>query len=44
MQTALLDFTCAEIDDRWFVDGQHLSASGRAKYSKVLGDALRALP
>jgi hypothetical protein len=43
-QTPLLDFTCAEIDDRWFVDGQHLSASGRAKYSKVLGDALRALP
>jgi hypothetical protein len=40
----LLDFTCAEVDDRWFVDGQHLSSPGRAKYSKVLGDAARALP
>ena len=40
----LLDFTCAEVDDRWFVDGQHLSSPGRAKYSKALGDAARALP
>ena len=40
----LLDFTCAEVDERWFVDGQHLSSPGRAKYSKVLGEALRALP
>lgn len=42
--TPLLDFTCAEVDDRWFVDGQHLSSSGRARYSKALGDAFRALP
>ena len=42
--TPLLDFTCAEVDDRWFVDGQHLSSPGRAKYSKALGDAARALP
>lgn len=40
----LLDFTCAPVDDRWFVDGQHLSSPGRAKYSKALGDAARALP
>ena len=40
----LLDFTCARVDDRWFVDGQHLSAPGRAKYSKTLGEAVRALP
>ena len=40
----LLDFTCAEVDDRWFVDGQHLSSPGRAKFSKVLGEATRALP
>lgn len=40
----LLDFTCAEVDERWFVDGQHLSSPGRAKYSQVLGEALRALP
>ena len=46
MRTAapLLDFTCAAVDDRWFVDGQHLSSPGRAKYSKVLGEAVRALP
>lgn len=42
--TPLLDFTCAAVDDRWFVDGQHLSSPGRAKYSKALGEALRALP
>lgn len=42
--TPLLDFTCANVDDRWFVDGQHLSSPGRAKYSKALGDAARALP
>ncbi|MDP3152097.1 MAG: hypothetical protein Q8N23_05470 [Archangium sp.] len=42
--TPLLDFTCAEVDDRWFVDGEHLSSPGRAKYSKALGDAARALP
>jgi hypothetical protein len=42
--TPLLDFTCAEVDDRWFVDEQHLSSPGRAKYSKVLGEAARALP
>lgn len=40
----LLDFTCAEVDDRWFLDGQHLSSPGRAKYSQVLGEAARALP
>lgn len=40
----LIDFTCARVDDRWFVDGQHLSAPGRAKYSTVLGKAARALP
>lgn len=40
----LLDFTCAQVDDRWFVDGQHLSSPGRARYSKALGDAARALP
>lgn len=43
-EAPLLDFTCAEVDDRWFVDGQHLSSPGRAKYSKALGDAARALP
>ena len=43
-QTPLLDFTCAEVDDRWFVDGQHLSSPGRARYSKALGEAVRALP
>ncbi len=42
--TPLLDFTCAQVDDRWFVDGQHLSSPGRAKYSKALGEAARALP
>lgn len=42
--TPLLDFTCAEVDDRWFVDGQHLSSPGRARYSKALGEAVRALP
>lgn len=42
--TPVLDFTCAVVDDRWFVDGQHLAAPGRAKYSKVLGEAVRALP
>lgn len=40
----LLDFTCASVDDRWFVDGQHLSSPGRARYSTVLGEAARALP
>lgn len=40
----LLDFTCAPVDDRWFIDGQHLSAAGRTRYSQALGDALRALP
>jgi hypothetical protein len=40
----LLDFTCADVDERWFVDGQHLSSPGRAKYSKALGEAARALP
>lgn len=40
----LLDFTCAEVDERWFVDGQHLSSPGRAKYSQALGEAVRALP
>ncbi|MFT3711542.1 MAG: hypothetical protein QM817_28230 [Archangium sp.] len=39
-----LDFTCAQVDDAWFVEGQHLSALGRAKYSRVLGEAVRALP
>jgi hypothetical protein len=42
--TPLIDFTCAVVDDRWFVDGQHLAAPGRAKYSKILGEAVRALP
>ncbi len=40
----VVDFTCAAVDDRWFVDGQHLSSPGRARYSKALGEALRALP
>lgn len=40
----LLDFTCADVDDRWFVDGQHLSAAGRAQFSKVLAEALNGLP
>jgi hypothetical protein len=40
----LLDFTCAQVNDAWFVDGQHLSTPGRAKYSTVLGGVLRALP
>lgn len=40
----LLDFTCADVDERWFVDGQHLSSPGRAKYSRALGEAARALP
>lgn len=43
-QAPLLDFTCAAVDDRWFVDGQHLSSPGRARYSKALGEAARALP
>jgi hypothetical protein len=43
-ETPLLDFTCAPVDDRWFVDREHLSSPGRAKYSKALGDAARALP
>jgi hypothetical protein len=42
--TPLLDFTCAAVDERWFVDGQHLSSPGRARYSKALGEAARALP
>lgn len=40
----LLDFTCAEVDDRWFVDGQHLSAAGRVRFSGVLAEALDGLP
>lgn len=40
----LLDFTCAAVDDRWFLDGQHLSAAGRIRYTKVLAEALRGLP
>ncbi len=44
VRAPFLDFTCAEVDERWFVDGQHLSSPGRAQYSKVLGEALRALP
>lgn len=44
VQVPVVDFTCARVDDRWFVDGQHLSAPGRARYTKALGDALRALP
>lgn len=40
----LLDFTCAQVDDRWFIDGQHLSKAGKSRYSKALGDAVRALP
>ncbi len=43
-ETPLLDFTCAAVDDRWFVDGQHLSSPGRVRYSKALGEAARALP
>lgn len=40
----LLDFTCAEVAEAWFLEGQHLGSPGRAKYSKVLGEAVRALP
>lgn len=40
----LFDFTCAEVDDRWFIDGQHLSAAGRVRYSTVLAEALSGLP
>lgn len=43
-QAPLLDFTCAPVDDRWFIDGQHLTGAGRARYSKALGERLRALP
>ncbi|MFO0596495.1 MAG: hypothetical protein U0228_14355 [Myxococcaceae bacterium] len=43
-QAPLLDFTCAEVSEAWFLEGQHLSSPGRARYSKALGDALRALP
>lgn len=40
----LLDFTCTEVDDRWFVDGQHLNGAGREQFSKTLAEALRGLP
>lgn len=43
-QAPLLDFTCAEVSEAWFLEGQHLSSPGRAKYSRVLGEAVRALP
>jgi hypothetical protein len=43
-QAPLLDFTCAEVSEAWFLEGQHLSSPGRAKYSQVLGEAVRALP
>ena len=42
--TPLLDFTCAAVDERWFVDGHHLSSPGRARYSVALGNAARDLP
>jgi hypothetical protein len=40
----LLDFTCAQVSDLWFVEGQHLSAQGRSRFSRALGEAVRALP
>lgn len=43
-ESPLLDWTCAAIDARRFIDGEHLGAPGRAQFSKVLGEALRALP
>lgn len=43
-QAPFIDFTCAEVSEAWFLEGQHLSSPGRAKYSKVLGEAVRALP
>lgn len=36
----LIDFTCAPVDDRWFVDGQHLSSPGRARFTRALAEAL----
>ncbi|MFZ5444276.1 MAG: hypothetical protein ACOZQL_30040 [Myxococcota bacterium] len=44
VQAPLLDFTCREVDERWFVEGQHLSTRGRARWSRALGEAYRALP
>lgn len=39
-----LDFTCAQVNERWFIEGQHLTAPGRTKLSRTLGEAIRALP
>jgi lysophospholipase L1-like esterase len=35
----LIDFTCAAVDDRWFVDYQHLSSPGRARFTRALSEA-----
>lgn len=40
VDAALIDFTCAPVDDRWFVDGQHLSSPGRARFTRALAEAL----
>jgi hypothetical protein len=44
LNAPLVDFTCAPVDDRWFLDSQHLSSPGRKRYSRALGEAVRALP
>jgi len=38
-EAQLLDFTCAPVDDRWFVDYQHLSSPGRARFTRALSEA-----
>ena len=40
VEAPLIDFTCAPVDDRWFVDGQHLSSPGRARFTRALAEAL----
>lgn len=40
VEAPLVDFTCAPVDDRWFVDGQHLSSPGRARFTRALAEAL----
>lgn len=39
-----VDFTCLEVADAWFLEGQHLSKAGAARFTRALGEALRGLP
>lgn len=39
-----IDFTCGEVDERWFLEGQHLGAPGRARFTRALSEALHGLP